>query len=270
MKGRKADFRVTTVLPALGFRRGVSNTPIKRPGRGERLFDGRVPVGRMQYAPTSTGLVGCRQDMRERFFILPPFRKADFRPSTALTFWGKPIASRRQPLLFWGKPIASRQRQKLFKGSQLQAVDSKNFSREAHCKPSTAKTFWGKPIASHRQPLLFEESQLQAVDSKNFLRKANCKPSTAKTFQGKRIAGRRQQKLFEGGALHIVYGASFLVEILSGADNTPFFLRSNESRAVGRPLFLKGARPPAICGPLDLGRGHPFRIIRASYFIQLR
>ena len=182
MKGRKADFRATTVLPALGFCRGVSNTPIKRPGRGERLFDGRVPVGRMQYAPTSTGLVGCRQDMRERFFILPPFRKADFRPSTALTFWGKPIASHRQPLLF--------------EESQLQAVDSKNFLRKANCKPSTAKTFQGKRIVGRQQQKLFRGSELQAVngayffggsrsqavDSPYFLGEANCRPSTALTF----------------------------------------------------------------------------------------
>jgi len=168
MKGRKVDFRATTVLPALGFRRDASNTPIKRPGRGERLFDGRVPVGRMQYAPTSTGLVGCRQNMRERFFILPPFRKADFRPSIAKTFRGKPIASRRQPLLF--------------EGSELQAVNSKNFLREADCKPSTAKTFQGKLIASRQRQKLFGGSSLQAINSKYFLGEADCKPSTGLTF----------------------------------------------------------------------------------------
>ena len=198
MKGRKADFRATTVLPALGFRRGVSNTPIKRPGRGERLFDGRVPVGRMQYAPTSTGLVGCRQDMRERFFILPPFRKADFRPSTALTFWGKPIASRQQPLLF--------------EGSELQAVNSKNFLRKANCKPSTVKTFWGKLIASRQQQKLFEGSELQAVDSPYFLREAHCKLSTAKTFWGKRIASRQRCFPFKGSELQAVHFTYFLRE----------------------------------------------------------
>ena len=35
-------------FPALVFRRGVSHTPDKRPDRGERSSDGRVPVGRMR------------------------------------------------------------------------------------------------------------------------------------------------------------------------------------------------------------------------------
>ncbi|AOH41670.1 hypothetical protein C7123_06420 [Tannerella serpentiformis] len=70
--------------------------------------------------------------------------------------------------------------------------------------------------------------------------------------------------------MHIVYGASFLAEILSGADNTPFFLRSNESRAIGGPIFGGKARPIPIFGALDLGKDYTFRIIQASYFIQLR
>ena len=99
---RKGDRPKSVIHPPLGFRRGVSHTPHKRPDRGERLSDGRVPVGRMRYAPTGEGLAGCRQDMREGFFILPSFRKADFRAATALTFWGKLISGRRQCLLFGG------------------------------------------------------------------------------------------------------------------------------------------------------------------------
>ena len=51
----KEDCRRAGGLPSLVFCRGVSHTPIRRPGRGERLFDGRVPVGRMHVRPTSIG-----------------------------------------------------------------------------------------------------------------------------------------------------------------------------------------------------------------------
>ena len=71
----------------------------------------------MRYAPTEAGLAGCRQGMREGFFILPPFgeadfrpaivlppfREADFRPETVLTFWGKLISGRQRCLLFGGR-----------------------------------------------------------------------------------------------------------------------------------------------------------------------
>ena len=71
----------------------------------------------MRYAPTEAGLAGYRQVMREGFFIVPPFREADFRPAivlppfreadfrsaTVLTFWGKLISGRRQCLLFEGR-----------------------------------------------------------------------------------------------------------------------------------------------------------------------
>ena len=45
---------------ALGFCRGVSHTPDKRPDRGERLSDGRVPVGRMRVGPYISGPSGVR------------------------------------------------------------------------------------------------------------------------------------------------------------------------------------------------------------------
>ena len=55
------------------------------------------------------------------------YRKDNYKTSTALTFWGKPIATRRQ--------------RKLFEESRLQPVDSANFLMEADCKPSIALTF---------------------------------------------------------------------------------------------------------------------------------
>ena len=42
----------------------------------------------MRYAPTEAGLAGCRQGMREGFFIVPPFRKADRRVTASLPALG--------------------------------------------------------------------------------------------------------------------------------------------------------------------------------------
>ena len=96
----KDDCRRAGGVPALGFHRGVSHTPLKRPDRGERSFDGQVPVGRMRYAPTSmalpafefrrgvsnTPLFLFREANFRSAIVLPPFREANFRPATVLTF----------------------------------------------------------------------------------------------------------------------------------------------------------------------------------------
>lgn len=70
--------------------------------------------------------------------------------------------------------------------------------------------------------------------------------------------------------MQVVGGANFLGEIPFGADNSLFFLRSNESWAIGGLIFGEKARPIPIFGALDLGKDYTFRIIQASYFIQLR
>ena len=63
----------------------------------------------MRYAPTEAGLAGYRQGMREGFFIVPPFREADFWSAIVLPLFGEADFRSATVLTFLGKLISGRQ-----------------------------------------------------------------------------------------------------------------------------------------------------------------
>ena len=196
---RKGYCPKSIIHPPLGFRRGVSHTPIKRPGRGERLFDGRVPVGRMRYAPTSGGIpaLGFRRGVSHT----PP--KPPDR-GERLSDGRVPVGRMRYAPTSGGIPaLGFRRGERFFAPTPV---------RKAHCNPSTALTFWGKQISCWRQRLLFEGSKFPAGDSAYFLGEADFRSATALTFWGKQISGRRQHLLFGGSKFPAGDGIYFLGE----------------------------------------------------------
>ena len=199
MKGRKADCPKSVIHPPLGFRRGVSHTPIKRPDRGERLSDGRVPVGRMRVRPTGIGLSAFgvrrgvshtppkRPDRGERSFDgRVPVGRMRYAPTSG----GIPVGRMRYAPTSGGIPASSfRRGEKFFAPTPV---------RKAHCNPATALTFWGKQISGWRQCLLFGGSKFPAGDGTYFLGEADFRAATALTFWGKQISGWRRRLLFGG------------------------------------------------------------------------
>ena len=227
MKGRKADCPKSVIHPPLGFRRGVSHTPIKRPDRGERSFDGRVPAGRMRVRPTSGGIPALGFRRGEKFFAPTPVRKADcpksiihpplgFRRGVSHTPPRRPDRGER---LFDGRVPVGRMRVRPTSGGipvgrmryapTSGGIPALGFCRgerffaptpvrKAHCNPATVLTFWGKLISGWRRRLLFGGSKFPVGDSAYFLGEANFRPATALTFWGKQISGRRRHLLFGG------------------------------------------------------------------------